>query len=153
MQPDRFMALWSDETDLKRVIVTAALVIELLSIAACGPSDSDFVEFDTFDAPDEQHRIVIEIAPENSFAYSPEAIRFYLARQDTSERHLLATTNLANDGSKLTDENIRAEWVDSRTLKICLSGAEQHDQAVVIDVVTASFSIASAKCVGLGSIE
>lgn len=119
----------------------------LLSVAACGPSDSDFVEFDTFHSPDEKHRVVVEMAPKSSFAFSPAAIRLYIAEQDKSERYLLATTSLANDGSRITDENIRAEWIDSNTVRLCLSGAEQDDETIVIDVVTASFSIESAKCV------
>jgi hypothetical protein len=44
------------------------------------------------------------------------------------------------------DENIRAEWIDSRTVNLCLSGAEQADEALIIDVETALFSIESAKC-------
>ena len=119
----------------------------LLLIAACGPSDSDFVEFDTFHSPDRAHMVVVEMAPKNSLAFSPEAIRVYLAGDDKSERQLLATTSLANDGSRITDKNIRADWIDARTIRLCLSGAEQDDEAIVIDVVAASFSVESAECV------
>ena len=115
-------------------------------MAACGPSDSDFAEFDTFHSPDRKHRIVIETAPKNSLAFAPEAIRFYLVGQDPNERNLLTTTTLANDGSGLIDENIRAKWIDSKTVRLCLSGAEQEDEAIVIDVETALFSVESAKC-------
>jgi len=60
---------------------------------------------------------------------------------------LLATTSLANDGSKITDKNMRAEWIDSSTLRLCLSGAEQNDEAIVIDAAAASFYAESARCV------
>lgn len=134
------------ETDLQRSIPIGVLGGVLLSVAACGPSDSDYAEFDTFHSPDEKHRVIVEMAPKNSLAFSPEAIRLYLAGQGTSERYLLGTTSLANDGSRITDKNIKAEWIDSKTVRLCLSGAEQDDEAIVIDVVTASFSVESAKC-------
>ncbi len=86
------------------------------------------------------------MAPKNSLAFSPEAIRVYLAGKDTSDRQLLATTSLANDGSTITDENIRADWVDSAIIRLCLSGAEQDDEAIVIDAAAASFFVESAEC-------
>lgn len=134
------------EKDLLRSVRTGALGSVLLSVAACGPSDSDFAEFDTFRSPDQKHRVVVETAPKNSMAFASEVIRLYLVGQDTNERYLLTTTTLANDGSGLIDENIQAEWVDSRTVRLCLSGAEQEDEAIVIDVETRLFSVESATC-------
>ena len=146
MQLIGVIAILSYKIDLQLSIPTVVLCGALLSVTACGPSDSDFAEFDTFHSPDQKHRVVVEMAPENSLAFSPEAIRLYLVEQDTSERYLLGTTSLANDGSKVTNENIRSEWIDSKTVRICLSGAEQDDEAIVIDVVTASISVESARC-------
>ena len=119
----------------------------LLSAAACGPSDSDFVEFDTFHSPDDKHHVVVEMAPKNNLAFSPEAVRIYSSEGDTSERHLLATTSLANDGSRITGDNIRAEWIDSETVRLCFSGSEQDDEAIVMDLAAATFSVESAECV------
>ena len=140
------IAILRYEADLQRSIPIRFLAGVLLGVAGCGPSDADYVEFDSFRSPDDKFHVVIEMAPENSLAYSPEAIRVYLAGQDTNERYLLATTSLANDGSRITDENIQAEWIGAETISLCLSGAEQDDEALVIDVVTASFSVESAKC-------
>lgn len=140
------MAIPGYETDSRRAIPFGFLSGLLLSVVACGPSDSEFVEFDTFQSPDRKHSVVVEMAPKSSLAFSPEAVRLYLAEQDTGERHLLTTTSLANDGSRITGENIRAEWTDSSTLRLCLSGAEQDDEAIVVDVATASFYVESAKC-------
>jgi len=146
MQLIRVIIALRYKTDLQRSIANGVLFGVFLSVTACGPSDSDFTEFDTFYSPDEKHRVVVEMAPKNSFAFSPETIRFQLAEQGTSERYLLGTTSLANDGSRIMAENIRATWIDSKTVRICLSGAEQDDEAIVIDVLTASFSVESAKC-------
>ena len=132
--------------DLRRLVPIGVLGGLLLGAAACGPSDSDFVEFGTFQSPDRNHSIVVEMAPKNSLAFAPEVIRLYLAGQDTSKRYLLTTTTLANDGGRITGENIVAEWIDSNTLRLCLSGAEQDDETYIIDVVTAAFSIESANC-------
>ncbi len=79
-------------------------------------------------------------------AYSPEAIRVYLAGEGAIERQLVATTSLANDGSTITDENIRADWIDATLVRLCLSGAEQEDEALVIDLDTASVSVESVRC-------
>lgn len=141
------MAFLSYETDLKPSIPIGVIIGVLLGVAACGPSDSDFVEFGSFHSPDDKHRVVVEMAPKNKFAFSPEAVRLYLAREDTSERYLLTTVSLSNDGSRITDENISARWIDSGTVRICLSGAEQDDEAIVIDVVTGSFFVELVNCV------
>ena len=114
--------------------------------AACAPSESDFIEFGSFHSPDEKHRVVIETAPRSSFAFSSEELRIYLAGPNAGERNLLGTTTLANDGSNLKDENIRVQWVDSNTVRLCLSGSEQEDEAFVIDVATESISVGSGDC-------
>jgi len=134
------------KADRHRLILISLLGGAFMGVAGCGPADSDFVEFDSYSSPDEKYRVVIEIAPANKLAFSPEAIRIYLVGQDTNERELVATTSLANDGGTITRENIQAEWIDSMTVRFCLSGAEQGDETLVVDVVNATFYAESVTC-------
>lgn len=117
-----------------------------LGLAACGPSDADFVEFDTFTSPDNTYRVTIESAPARSLSFSPEDVRFYAVGPGNDERVLIGTTRLSNDGSRLTDRNIRAEWVGAGALEACLAGSEQDDEIVIVDLVAMSFSTESAAC-------
>ena len=130
----------------KRSILIGLLGVLLLSTSACGPSESDFVEFGSFPSPGDEHRIVIETAPKSSFAFSSVVVRIYLVGLDADTRYLIAATTLANDGSRLTDENIRAEWVDSNTIRLCLSGSEQDDEAFVIDAANGLVSVDLENC-------
>ena len=122
------------------------LALVLLGAAGCGPSDADFSEFASFNSPDMKYRVTVETAPKNGFAYSPEAVRVYLGERGVSDRKLVATASLANDGGAITDENIQTKWLDSQTVRLCLSGAEQDDEVLVINVRTASFTAESTEC-------
>jgi hypothetical protein len=113
-------------------------------IAACGPSDSDFKEFSTYESPDGSNTIVVDYA-HSIFAFGPETIRVFVIRKGGQDRNHIVTTKVSNDGG-ITAKNIKAEWAQENQIKFCLSGVEQEDSVLVIDLRDLSYSEIEEKC-------
>ena len=113
-------------------------------IAACGPSDSDFKEFSTYESPDGSNTIVVDYA-HSIFAFGPETIRVFVIRKGSQDRNHIVTTKVSNDGG-ITAKNIKAEWAQESVIKFCLSGVEQEDSVLVIDLRDLSYSEIEEKC-------
>lgn len=104
-------------------------------ISACGPSNSDFTEFSTYKSPGGNHFVIVDSAHSKT-AFGPETIRVYVVEKDSRARNHVVTTKIANDGGGISNENIKAEWINSDIIKFCLSGAEQEDSVLKINVRT-----------------
>ena len=113
-------------------------------IAACGPSDSDFKVFSTYESPDGSNTIVVDYA-HSIFAFGPETIRVFVIRKGGQDRNHIVTTKVSNDGG-ITAKNIKAEWAQENVIKFCLSGVEQEDSVLVIDLRDLSYSEIEEKC-------
>ena len=124
----------------KRFVLLGTAVV----IAACGPSDSDFKEFSTYESPDGSNTIVVDYA-HSIFAFGPETIRVFVIRKGGQDRNHIVTTKVSNDGG-ITAKNIKAEWAQENVIKFCLSGVEQEDSILVIDLRDLSYSEIEEKC-------
>ena len=127
------------------VRLIAAVVGTALLSSACGPSDSDFSEFSTFKSPDGKYFVIIDSA-HSRLAFGPETIRFYVAAKESRVRNHVVTTKIANDGGGINDSNVKPKWIQSDVIQFCLSGAEQEDTVVEINLRTLSHSEASGNC-------
>ncbi len=112
--------------------------------SGCGPSDSDFKEFSTYESPDGKYTVLIDYA-HSSFAFGPETIRVFVMPKGSRTRNHIVTTKISNDGG-ITAENIRAEWTGNDQIKFCLSGVEQEDSVLEINLPERSFSEVKEKC-------
>jgi len=112
--------------------------------SGCGPSDSDFKEFSTYESPDGKYTVTIDYA-HSRLAYGPETIRVFVTPQGSRARNHVVTTKISNDGG-ITAENIRSEWTGRYQIKFCLSGVEQEDSVLEINLLEHSFSEGKEKC-------
>ena len=114
-------------------------------ITGCGPSDSDFMEFSSYESPDGNYTVVVDYA-HSSFAFGPETIRVFVTPKASKARNHIVTTKISNDGG-ITAENIKAEWVQSDIIKFCMTGVEQDDRVLEINLQTFSYSEVNDSCV------
>ena len=125
-------------------LITCVTGIALLS-SACGPSDSDFSEFSTYKSPDSQYSVIIDSA-HSRLAFGPETIRVYVGTKDKPERKHVITTKIANDGGGISNSNIKANWIHPDVIQLCLSGVEQEDRILEINLRNLSHTQVSKKC-------
>ena len=116
-----------------------------LFASACGPSDSDFSEFSTFGSPDGKYYVIIDSA-HSKLAFGPETIRVYVVAKDKRVRNHVATTKIANDGGGINDSNVKSKWIQPDVIQFCLSGAEQEDIVLEINIRTLSNSEVKGSC-------
>lgn len=116
-----------------------AFVLGIASYATgCGPSDADFSEFSTYETPDGKWVVVVDSA-HSILAFGTETLRIYVSGVDTQARRHVVTTKIANDGAGITSANVSAEWMQTDILKFCLTGVEQQDSVLEINVRTLSY--------------
>ena len=104
-----------------------------LLLTACGPSESDFTEFSSYDSPDGRYAVIIDSA-HSKLAFGPETLRVYVVERENRVRNHVVTTKIANDGGGISDSNLKANWIRSDVIQFCLSGVEQKDSILEIDV-------------------
>ena len=114
-------------------------------LIGCDLSNADFSVFSTIQDQSGQDKVIIESA-HSVLAYGPETIRVYVRNPNTGTRELVVTTKIANDGAGISTENIRSEWKNSRILSFCLSGVEQEDRILGINVETLFYSETIERC-------
>jgi len=113
-------------------------------VTACGPSESDFKEFSTYKSPGGGNTIIIDYA-HSMFAFGPETIRVFVVRKGGQTRSHVVTTKISNDGG-ITDKNIKAEWKQENVVEFCLSGVEQKDSILIINLRDLSYTENEEKC-------
>lgn len=104
-----------------------------LLLTACGPSESDFTAFSSYASPDGRYAVIIDSA-HSRLAFGPETIRVYVVEKETRVRNHIVTMKIANDGGGIGDANVKANWIRSDLIQFCLSGVEQRDSILEIDV-------------------
>ena len=67
-----------------------------------------------------------------ALAYAPTHLEIWLAGAELPERERLLRTKIANDGVPITSDNVKDEWINRTTLRLCLSGDEQEDEVVLV---------------------
>lgn len=117
----------------------------MLFSSACGPSDSDFSDYSTFVSPDDKYNVIIDSA-HSKLAFGPETIRVFVVGKDKGVRSHIVTMKIANDGGGISEENVKAIWIQPEILQLCLSGAEQDDSALEINVRSLSHTKENIKC-------
>jgi hypothetical protein len=125
----------------RELLLRARSVAVVLALAicatACGPSDADFSELAAYESPDGARTVIVHSA-HSVMAYGPEVIRVYVSDGDRRERTHVVTTKIANDGVGISRENLGVEWVRSDVVKFCLTGVEQEDRILEINIETFS---------------
>jgi hypothetical protein len=116
-----------------------------LFASACGPSDSDFSEFSTFASPDGKYYVIIDSA-HSKLAFGPETIRVYVVAKDKRVRNHVTTTKIANDGGGSNETNVKSKWIQPDVIQFCLSGVEQEDIVLEINMRTLSHSEVKGNC-------
>ena len=111
----------------------------------CSPSDENYRVYATLPNPVNNRLVTIEKA-QSVLAYGPETIRVYVKQLNASERVHRVTTKISNDGGEVSDENIQLTWKGEYRLSLCLSGDEQDDKLLEIDVEEKSFTETTMKC-------
>jgi len=124
--------------------IFAALVI-LLLLGACGPSDSDFNEFSTYKSPDGRYFVIIDAA-RSKLAFGAETIRISVVEADDRDRREILRTKIANDGGGVGHANVKAHWVSPGVVRFCLSGDEQEDVVLEIDLKALSYFETTENC-------
>ena len=117
----------------------------MLLSSACGRPESDFTEHSTYNSPDEDYSIIVDSA-HSKLAFGPETLRFYMVKKESKERKHIVTTKIANDGGLITDENLRAEWIQNYVIQFCLSGAEQNNHILRINLRTLTYTEKNIEC-------
>lgn len=128
-----------------RVESITCLVAFTLLLTACGPSESDFTEFSTYKSPDGSYYVIIDSA-HSKLAFGPETIKVYVVEKEKRIRNHIVTTKISNDGAGINSSNVKAKWIQSDVIQFCLSGVEQKDSVLEIDVRTHSHNKVEKKC-------
>lgn len=128
-----------------RIHLITSLVVIMLFSTACGPSDSDFTEFSTYKSPDGSYFVIIDSA-RSKLAFGPETIRVHVVKKDKRVRNHVVTTKIANDGGGISDSNVKAKWVQADVIQFCLSGVEQEDNILEINVRKMSHTEENINC-------
>ena len=128
-----------------RVHLITSLVVITLFLTACGPSDSDFTEFSTYKSPDGSYFVIIDSA-HSKLAFGPETIRVHVVEKDKRVRNHVVTTKIANDGGGINNSNVKAKWVHTKVIQFCLSGVEQEDNILEINVQKLSHTEVYKNC-------
>lgn len=118
-----------------------------ISTISCGPSNADFVEFKRYTSPNLSQVVIVESA-HSVLAYGPETVRFFVMVNEKDEKTHVLTTKIANDGGGVTDKNIQAEWLQDNIIKFCLTGDEQQDVIIEIDLGKGSYQKRKEQCSG-----
>jgi hypothetical protein len=69
----------------------------------------------------------------------------FVTPKGSRARNHIVTTKISNDGG-ITTENIEAEWKGKNTIKFCMTGVEQEDSVLIINLQEHSYSEAKEKC-------
>ena len=128
-----------------RVFIAVLLTGIMLSIIGCGPSESEFTSFGSYQSPDKAHTLELDIARGRT-VYSPVTLRVNLHATDSEDPKYMAKTKIAHDGGEITGSNIQVSWIRPDTVQLCLSGVEQEDQVLEIDVVKQSHRLLATDC-------
>jgi hypothetical protein len=70
----------------------------------------------------------------------------YVVEKDNRVRNHVVTTKISNDGGGVSRSNLEVEWVRSDIIKFCLTGAEQEDSILEINVQTLAYSERKKNC-------
>jgi hypothetical protein len=79
-------------------------------------------------------------------AFGPETIKVYVVEKDTRVRKHIVTTKIANDGGGISSSNVKAEWMQPEVIKLCLTGVEQEDSVLKINLRTFSHIAGKENC-------
>ena len=117
----------------------SCVLVTILGIAACGPSDKDFTEFASYPSPRGSLTVIVDSA-HSPLPFGPETIRIYLNPAGSQARNHVLTTKVANDGGGITDDNVQIKWLGEDRIQFCLSGDEQQDTLIEINLLNLQFS-------------
>ncbi len=111
----------------------------IFGMAACAPADKDFTEFASYPSPRGSQTVIVDTA-RNRLPFGPEIIRIYVNPSGSQAKNHVLTTKVANDGGGISDDNIQIEWLGEDRIQLCLSGDEQQDTLIEINLLNLQFS-------------
>ena len=89
--------------------------------------------------------MIVESA-HSRFAFGPETIKVYAVEKEKRTRKHIVTTRISNDGGGIRDANIRTQWLQPHIIRFCLSGVEQNDIILEINLRTNSHNEVEKPC-------
>ena len=119
--------------------------ITVLAVTACGPSDADFREFASYPSPRGSLNVIVDSA-HSPLPFGPETIRIYVNPGGSQARNHVLTTKIANDGGGVSSTNVQVKWLAEDKIQFCLSGDEQQDKIIEINLLNLRFSEVSQPC-------
>lgn len=130
---------------MRQVLAFVMLASIVVPLNACGPSEIDFTPHTTVQSPGGTLEAAIEVA-HSKLAFGPATVRIRSRAIGVEEWRTIMTTKLANDGGAIHEQNITSGWRGDETLILCLSGAEQADTQIKVNLVSAVSSEARTQC-------
>lgn len=117
----------------------SCVLVTIIGIAACGPSDKDFSEFASYPSPRGSLTVIVAAA-HSRLSFGSETIRIYVNPAGGRAKNHVLTTKISNDGGGITNDNIQIEWLGEDRIQFCLSGDEQQDTLIEINLLNLQFS-------------
>jgi hypothetical protein len=102
----------------------------LLSLIACGGTESDF---ESIESPDGKHILIVTVTVP-SLPHALHRVNTYIETRDSGIRQKLLESPLANDGVPFTAKNIGVRWTSATTALVCLRPTDLADHGIRIDV-------------------
>ena len=114
-------------------------------IVGCDTAELNFKRYGMYQSLAHDKVVVVELAEPLS-SHAPSAVRISLVTGAAETAEQVLITEIANNGGAISSENVRAEWLGTDTFSICLSGTDQEDEKVEINVIKNSHSTSRVTC-------
>ena len=93
----------------------------------------EYGQLSVLESSDGRYLLTIEIG-NPVLPYGPHSVVITVKHASDSEVIVAKKTRLANDGMRITSNNISARWTDRDTARVCIRGDEQRDADILINM-------------------
>jgi hypothetical protein len=108
-------------------------------------AETDYEQFTVLDSSDGNHSLIIEIG-NPGLPYGPHSVAVKVINISSSEVITARNVRLANDGMIIDSSNISAHWIDIDKAGVCISGDEQTDNYLLINIQNQTIRVKQEKC-------
>lgn len=108
-------------------------------------TEIEYEQFTVLDSSDGNHSLIIEIG-NPSLPYGPHSVAVKVINLSSSEVITAKNVRLANDGMAIDSSNISAHWIDIVKAGVCISGDEQTDNYLLINIQNQTIREKQEKC-------
>jgi hypothetical protein len=108
-------------------------------------AETEYEQFTVLDSSDGNHSLIIEIG-NPGLPYGPHSVAVKVINISSSEVITAKNVRLANDGMTIDSGNISAHWIDIDKAGVCISGDEQRDNYLLINIQNQTVREKQGKC-------